>query len=135
MGIKIGGAGAWKQLVFGDLVITYDWVNDEPAMLITPKNVSIKGAYVLCLSSAYKYTDINYLIQQSVACANHIGMDGSSKFTIHRIADAIMNGLEHLVYMPPEKMVKPEEKGKVVGDMVVKVNGKTVVEKEMTENP
>lgn len=134
MGIHIGGAKAWKQTVFGDIVVTFDWVNDEPAMLITPKVVKIQGAYVICLSSAYKYTSSQYLIQQSVACAKHIGMDGGSRFTVTRIADAIMECIQDLCEMPPEQMARPAEKGKVVGDMVVKVNGKTVVEKEMLES-
>lgn len=131
MGIEIGGAKSWKQFTFGDIAVTLDWVNDEPAMLITPKAVSIKGAYVICLSSAYKYTDDKYLVQQSSECANHIGMDGNSKFTIHRIADAIMSTLQEMVEMPPEKMARPKDKGHAVGDMLVKVNGETVAEQEM----
>ena len=129
--IQIGGAKCWKQKTYGDIVITFDWVNDEPAMLITPKAVSIRGAYVICLSSAYKYTNPEYLAQQSIACANHIGMDGNSKFTIHRIADAILECIQEMVEMPPEKMARPKDKGKAIGDMVLSVNGKKTVEREM----
>jgi len=133
MGVEIGGDKCWKQVVQGDLVGTFTWVNDEPALIITPKAVSIKGAYIVCMSSAYKYTNIDYLIQQAVACANHIGMDGKSKFTVRRIADLIMNNLQDLCEMPPEKMVMPKEKGKAVGEMVLKVNGETKIEQEMLE--
>ena len=129
--IQIGGAMCWKQKTYGDIVVTFDWINDEPAILITPKLSTIKGAYVVCLSSAHKYTNPVYLVQQSAACANHIGMDGSSRFTIHRIADAIMECLQEMVEMPPEQMARPKDKGKAVGDVVISVNGKKTVEKEM----
>lgn len=130
-GIQIGGANCWKQKTYGDIVITFDWVNDEPALLITPRAVSIRGAYVICLSSAYKYTEPKYLANQAIACANHIGMDGNSKHTIYRIADSIMECIQEMVEMPPERMVRPKDKGNAVGDISVSVNGKKTVEREM----
>lgn len=134
MGVQIGGDKSWKQVIKGDLVGTFTWVNDEPALIITPKLASIKGAYIIALSSAYKYTDLNYLVQQSAACAKHIGMDVSSRFVVRRISDLILDNLQDLCEMPPEQLVMPKEKGKVVGEMVMKVNGETKVEQEMFED-
>lgn len=134
MGIHIGGAGSWKQRTVGDIVVSHQWVNGEPAMILWPKvqRTTKSGAYCICLSSAYKYTDMKYLVAQSYECAKHIGMD-NTKFTITRIADAILGGLQDLCEMPPEQMVKPKEKEKAIGDMVLKLNGDVILEKEMTE--
>jgi len=134
MGIHIGGAGSWKQHTVGDIVVSLQWVNDEPAMLIWPKvkRIGTKGAFAICLSSAYKYTDMDYLIKQSIVCAEFIGMD-TIKFTINRIADAILNNLQDLCEMPPEQMVKAKQQEKAIGDMVLKLNGDVILEKEMTE--
>jgi hypothetical protein len=134
MGIHIGGAGSWKQRTLGDIVLSLQWVNGEPAMLIWPKvkRLATKGAYAICLSSAYKYTDMKYLIQQAGICAEFIGMDKTG-FTVRRIADAILDNLQDLCEMPPEQMVKTKEPEKAIGDMVLKLNGDVILEKEMTE--
>ncbi|MFA6039883.1 MAG: hypothetical protein WC733_00085 [Methylophilus sp.] len=134
MGIHIGGAKSYKQVVYGDVVMSLQWVNDEPAMVIWPKipRTSQNSAYCICLSSAYKYTDDEYLVQQAAICAEVIGL-GVSGFSIKRIADVILNNLQDLAEMPLEQMVMPKEKGVAVGEMVLKLNGETIREQEMLE--
>lgn len=134
MGVQVGGVGAYKIITNGDIVLSLQWLNDEPAMILFPKHrrTLSNGAFCIGLSSAYKYTDVNYLIEQSARCAEVIGFE-KSKFIIKRIADTIFDNLQELIEMPPEQMVKPKEKGKVVGEMVLKVDGETVREEDMTE--
>lgn len=131
--IEIGGPKCYKQFIHGDLVASLHWVNDEPAMIITPKLRTIQGAFIIGLSSAYKYTDTRYLIQQATVCANHIGMDASA-YTVRRICDLILERIMDLINMPPERMVikKNDIKKQVVGEMNLQVNGEKIVEQEMT---
>lgn len=133
MAASFGGTNAWKVQQVGDIVRAFHWVNDEPAMVIYPaKQRTVEaGAYILCLSSAFKYDDIRYLIQQAAIAAKVIGMD-QTKHTIHRIGTAIHDGLLDLIKMPPEpQWHKDLGKGEVIAELEVKKDGKTIVEREV----
>ena len=125
---------AWKHQVVRDIVRAYHWVNGEPAMVIYPLRPRISenaGAYIICLSSAFKYADIRYLVKQAAIAADVIGMDKTT-FTIHRIGTAIHDGLLDLIKMPPEpQWSKDLDKGDVMGELELKKNGRVVMEREV----
>lgn len=133
-GVSFGGESAWKVQHVGDLVRSYHWVSDEPAMVIYPARARLNsGAYVICLSSAFKYDDIGYLVQQSAIAARVIGMDETS-FSINRIGSCIHDGLLDLIKMPPEpQWIKDAEKGEVYAELEIKADGKTIIEREVRE--
>jgi hypothetical protein len=133
MSVSFGGTSAWKVQQVGDIVRAYHWVSDEPAMVLYParQRSSEAGAYVICLSSAFKYDDIQYLVKQAAIAADVMGMD-QTKQTIHRIGTAIHDGLLDLIKMPPEpQWIKDAEKGAVIAEMEVKKYGKTIMEREV----
>lgn len=135
MAVSFGGESAWKTQVVGDVIRSFHWVNDEPAMVLYPARArSVQaGAYVICLSSAFKYDDMQYLIQQSAIAARVMGMD-STRYTIHRIGSAIHDGLLDLIKMPPEpQWVKDASLGEVYAEMQVKQDGKVIIEREVRE--
>lgn len=132
-GASFGGTNAWKVQQVGDIVRAYHWVNDEPAMVLYParQRSAESGAYIICLSSAFKYDNLKYLIQQAAIAARVIGMD-ETKQTIHRIGTAIHDGLLDLIKMPPEpKWSKDLGKGEVIAELEVRKDGKTVIEREV----
>jgi len=135
MPVHLGGAQAYKQFVKGDIVMSLQWVNDEPAMAIWPKQRRTlnNNAFVVCLSSAYLYDDVPYLIEMSAKAAEFIGLE-VSKFTITNIATMIHDHLQDLIEMPPKPRdaVKPPSAEDVIGEMIMKVDGETIVHEEVT---
>jgi len=135
--IQIGGDKAWRQFVKGDIVISFHWVNGEPAMCLWPKRQSSlhRSAYIICLSAAYKYAKPNgyptpELIPMCIAAARAMGMD-SGKDTVRRIADAILDCLPELVKMPPEEMVAPKRTDRPIGEMSLYNHGTLVHQAEV----
>lgn len=138
MGVHIGGKDSYKQFEKGDIVCSLQWVNDEPALILWPKVKRIgSGAFVVCLSAAWQYADSHgyptrYLIDQSIKAAEIMCLEPHN-FTIRAIADAIFEHIPDLVNMPPT----PEDwTGKqveeAIGEMSLKVEGETVMERELT---
>jgi len=132
--VSFGASRAWKVQQVGDIVRAYHWVSDEPAMVIYPARARLNaGAYVICLSSAFKYDDMRYLVRQAAIAAHVMGMDETS-FTINRIGTAIHDGLLDLIKMPPEpQWVKDLDKGAVFAELEIKADGKTIIEREVYE--
>ena len=132
--VSFGGQTAWKMQQIGDIVRAFHWVNEEPAMVLFPARARLNaGAYVVCLSSAFKYDDIPYLVKQAAIAARVMGMD-ETKYTINRIGTAIHDGLLDLIKMPPEpQWHKDKDKGEVFAEMEIKANGKTIIEREVRE--
>lgn len=133
MAVTFGSGTAWKVQRVGDVMRSYQWVNGEPAMVLFPvvARTVQAGAYVICLSAAFKYDDVHYLVRQAAIAAKVMGMDDTS-FTIHRIGTAIHDGLHDLIIMPPEpNWSKDLEKGGVMGDLEIKANGKVICEREV----
>lgn len=138
MGVHIGGKDSYKQFEKGDIVCSLQWVNDEPALILWPKVKRVgSGAFVVCLSSAWKYATSKgyptpYLAHQAVIAAKVMCLEPHT-FTIRAIADAIFEHIPDLVDMPPT----PEDwTGKqveeAVGEMAIKIDGQTVMERELT---
>lgn len=90
-------------------IISFQWVNGEPAMCILRQFSGVKNAFVICLSAAWKYTDIAYLVSQSTQAAIHFGMAGE-RHAARNIADIILENLEDLVKMKPEPVAAEIER-------------------------
>lgn len=138
MGITVGGPGAWRVKQKGDIAVAFHWINQEPTMVLFPARPNTLGATACCipLASAHKYAKADgyptdYCIAQSAKYAVLMGMY-SDRFTIHRIADAILEGIEDLLDMPPEPRGL-QKKGKVIGEMTLKSGGRLIGGAEVTD--
>lgn len=140
MSVLIGGDKAWKVRQHGDIGVSFQWVNDEPAMILFPTRRSLggAGAYVIGLSAAFKYANSRtgaptpYLVQQSMAAAKQLGFSATDTFAGRRIAEAIVDSLPDLIDMPPEPPGINAKQAEVIGEMLIKVDGQTVTEREVT---
>lgn len=143
MGILLGGEKAWRKREHGDLVISYEWLNNEPCMCIFPKirRQDHQGALVIPIESAHKYVESNgypnveYTTGMALQACIHMGML-PEKSTIHRIIDAIADGLPDLVDMPPEPPAHQIDKidtAPTVGDLSIQVDGETILETEVND--
>lgn len=133
MAVTFGGGTAWKTQRVGDVIRSYQWVEGEPSMVLFPAVARTvqAGAYCICLSAAFKYDDVKYLVAQSAIAARVMGMDETS-FTIHRIGSTIHDGLHDLIIMPPEPVwSKDLEKGGVIAEMEIKADGKVICQREV----
>ena len=115
------GFNAAAQLRKGDILGTFQYVEGEPAMILTPANPRPGGgAFVICESAVPRYLGDSYvLVERARRIALAIGMDDTSA-TVYRIADAILDWIPVLIGMPP----KPDELKRVVDEAIVGVNGK-----------
>lgn len=140
MAVMIGGAKAWKVRQHGDIGVSFQWINEEPAMVLFPARRSIAGAgaYVICLSAAFRYADsktgapTEYLIRQAVAAASQLGFSPTDTFAARRIAEVIVDSLPDLVEMPPEPTGLNAEQQAAIGEMSIKIDGQTIAEREVT---
>lgn len=140
MPVQIGGAKAWKVRQHGDIAVSFQWVNEEPAMILFPARRSLPGAgaFVIGLSSAYKYADsrtgapTNYLVQMSVTAAGQLGFSPTDTFAARKIAEVIVDSMPDLIDMPPEPQQFTQEQQASIGEMVVKIDGQTVHEAEIS---
>jgi hypothetical protein len=138
MGVVLGGEKAWKVKNKGDFAVAYQWVNEEPAMVFFPTRKGIGlGAFVLCLSALHNYIksdgypNTQYLVQQSMAAAKQMGFQGLG-FEAKRIADAILDGAEDLVAMPPEPVgINEKQLNESIGEAIIKVDGQTIFHDEV----
>jgi len=140
MPVQIGGAKAWKVRQHGDIGVSFQWVNDEPAMILFPARRSLPGAgaYVICLSAAFRYADSKtgaptpFLVQGSVMAAKQLGFSATDTFAARKIAEVIVDSLPDLVDMPPEPQQFTQEQTQAIGEMVIKLDGQTIHESEVT---
>ena len=142
MGIVVGGKHAWRVHRKGDIVVAFHWINGEPAMVLFPARPNTLGAGAFCvaLSAAFKYAEstgypTRYCIEQAAKAAKQMGMY-TDRFTIHRIADAILEGIEDLLDMPPEPRAAEldrRKRGRVIGEMTLRSEGKVVAEREVED--
>lgn len=142
MGITVGGKNAWKVKRKGDIAIAFHWINGEPAMVLFPARPNTLGATAFCLalSAAHKYAEstgypTRYCIEQAAKAAAMMGMY-TDRFTVHRIADAILENIEDLLDMPPEPRAFTEEdrrKRRIIGEMTFKSEGKVIAEREVED--
>lgn len=134
MSVSFSAEKAWKVQQVGDLVRSYHWVNDEPAMVLYPVRAKEgAGAYVICLSSAFQYDDMKYLVRQAAIAAGVMGMS-ETRASIYRIGTVIHDGLLDLIKQPPEpQWRKAMDRGAVIGQLEVKKDGKIMIERDVYE--
>jgi len=138
---QFGGDTAWKvQKLSGNLTRAYHWIGcgdgmSEAAMVLYPTRPrNNAGAYIIALSSAWQYDDVDYLVKQSAIAAGVLGMDVTGQ-TIHQIGSAIHDGLLDLIKCPPEpRWVDEALRGEVVAELEISQDGKTIMEKEIYSN-
>lgn len=129
-GCMIGGPKARGVRRHGDIVVGYQYVNDEPALVLWPARPGNRaGAYVICLSSAWKYVEDGYLIAQAFKACEVMGIF-PTKQQVHRIATAIEDNLDELVRMKPMQADAPVAVGE--GKLILP-NGNTI-DFEMTRD-
>lgn len=103
-----------KTRSFGDIQILYQYVDEEPALVIRANRfLSVrKRAYVITQESAWKYVDdvesphsghSFYMVHACAMIEEMLGL-GNSLDTRFRIAEAIMDCLEDLINMKPMKI-------------------------------
>lgn len=129
MGIIVGGPRAKWIHELGEFVVAGHYINDEPAMVIFPRNPN-KGAVpcAICLSALYLYEDPRYLVQQAREFVRQMKML-DMQMTVMKVATIIDDHKLDLIKMPPDEKADLE---KTVADLIVKVGGKTY-EREIKE--
>lgn len=140
MPVMVGGSKAWKVRQHGDVGVSFQWVNDEPAMILFPTRKALPGAgaFVVCLSAAFRYADsktgapTTYLARQAVTAAKMLGFAATDTFAARKIAGVIVDSLPDLVEMPPEPTGFNAQHQAEIGEMSVKVDGKTIAEAAVT---
>ena len=139
MPVQIGGPKAWKVRAHGDVGVSFQWVNDEAAMILFPARRSLPGAgaYVICLSAAFKYANsvtgepTPFLIEASVVAAKQMGFSPTDTFACRKIAEVIVDSLPDLVSMPPEPQQFNERQTQAIGEMSIKMDGRVIAEREI----
>lgn len=122
-GIELGGSAAVKTGLRKGVAYALQYINEEPALVLwNPSKPPGAGAFILGLSSAFKYTSDEYLVRQSAIAAKYMGFQGT-KSEVMAIADNIMISIDDLVMMPPEP---PKDKGTAVGVAELSVGGKVI---------
>lgn len=133
MAVQLGGDKAWKVYPKGDIVVSFQWVNDEPALILYPRKsmAATPGAFVLPLESAFKYADAKtggptpYCIRMAHKAAEVMGVM-NDRFMLHRIVDAIMEGMLELIEMPPKPTGLNQQQTAELGEIVLKRDGRTI---------
>jgi hypothetical protein len=116
MGLMLGGERCWKKRrVSGGLMVFYEWFEGEGTMFIAREQrfalSGNRGSAAIAQPQAYLYADsktgapTKRLILFAAQACKALSLE-SSRQNIRVIADAIVDGLEDLLRMPPE----PDEK-------------------------
>lgn len=135
MSFIVGGPKAWKVYRKGDIGISFHWVNGEPAMVLFPANrASSKSVipFAIPLGVAWQYANSDghpnlvHTLAAATDAARCLGM-APDLGTIHRIVDAIVDGIPDLVTMPPEP-ISHDTAPKLDGELSIKRDGETVIE-------
>lgn len=137
MAVQIGGEKAYITRTHGDLGVSFQWLNNEPAMFLFPahRGAGRAGAFVIPLESAHKYVrpnghpNVEYVTEQAAVAAGVMGMP-ITRDTLRKVLDVIADGMPDLIAMPPEP-VSQIRRPEPVGGLTVKVDGETVHEREV----
>lgn len=136
-GITLGGAKAWRvERGTGGLVRSFQWLNGEPCLFVYPDQTRNIGALAIPLSSAHLwanpdgYPNLEHAIKTAYEAAPNLGLT-PTRGTIHAIVDTVLDGIPTLIGMPPE-MRLDERPSPVVGEMVVRANGKETAARDIT---
>lgn len=135
MPVMLGGDKAYLTLVKGDLIVSFQWLDDQPAMFMWPKRPRIignRGAYCMPLNTMHQYVDPQYAAKQAIIAAEVMGMD-VTKATLYRIMDVFHESIQELKDMPPKplgltKAQLQKAQNEEMGQMKVQVDGKVIRE-------
>lgn len=118
--LLVGDGTCNKVLQKGDIRGFFQWVEGEPALILTPARPKPGGGvFVLCESAVPRYVGSDlYLINKAREIALQLGMDDTTP-TIHRIVDCLTLWIPDLLAMPP----MPFELKRVVDEATIHVNG------------
>lgn len=130
-GIMLGGENALFVRRHGDIAAAFQFVNDEPAMVLWPIRRTGVAAFIVCLSSAWKYDEPQYLAAQAKVACDLWGFDHMSHW--YRVAKIINDGLGDLVKMPPDPATYQEQKRRAgsIGEMSLEIAGNPVSHSEI----
>jgi hypothetical protein len=143
MGLMLGGERCWKKRrAKGGLAIFYEWFEGKATLFITREHQSAlsgnKGSCAIAQDCAWMYADsktgapTQRLIAFAMQACVELGLE-PSRMNVKAIADAVVDGLEDLLRMPPEPTHK-QFTGKMerpLGEIDLKVDGQTVVSTEI----
>ena len=80
--VVLGGEFARSVRRRGELVMAFQYVNTEPAMVIW-SGTRQAGAFAICLSVAHEYLDDSYLVFQAMAaCGRRRQIDPVCRFPV-----------------------------------------------------
>ena len=131
-GVILGGPNARFQRRHGDIMASYQYINDERAMVLWPMFRKGATAFVVCDSSAWKYDDPVYLARQAKVVSEMWGEAPDSKRWF-QIASIIHDGLPDLVRMKPAPDHPVDApKRLVIGEAVLRAMGRELAGGEVT---
>ena len=130
MSVCLGGPNSRGQRISrGGIVVSLQYVNHEPSIVLFPLRKRTKqAAYIICLSAVWRYADDDYLMQAAKKAADVMDI-GTDRFTVYNVARAISDSLEDLVRMKPE----PEMAAKITGEGVLMGVGDKPITFDLTD--
>jgi hypothetical protein len=150
MGIRLGGETCWLKRKTGDLLVFFEWWDNErdvlgqgePTMFIgRAARVALsgnRGAAVLPMQQAHYHVDsktggpTRHAIEFAKGACDQLGLE-PSRMNVFKIASAIADNIPDLLRMPPEP--SPDKfasrKAKPIGEVKVVLGGETIVEDEI----
>lgn len=143
MGLMLGGDRCWmKRRASGGLFLFYEWFEGEATLFITRDQrfalSGNRGSAAIAQPQAYLYADSKTgaptmrLLKFAMDACRELNLE-PSRLNVKVIADAVVDGLEDLVRMPPEPTHKAVH-GKneaPVGEIALIHGGKTIAESEI----
>lgn len=142
MAVLIGGEKAYLKRSINGFIISYQWLNEEPAMFIARDDRFAAGnrpAVVVKMEDSYRYTDnknnpTKDLFLYAYESANHLGFVGdyAVKEAAKKIITLILDGIQDLIEMPPEPTGMTKKQEQQIGEAKIMVDGQTIFHDELT---
>ena len=103
--------------------------DSEPCIVIVPRARNYYRPAVICLSSAFKYSEPGYLVQAAMAFNRTLGGTDNAA-TVHKLADLIHSSLRDLIVCPP----KPVSDTRHVAEATITLESGKAKTFELTED-
>ncbi len=133
MPVHLGAESAWRVRHVGDLTLSFQWLDGEPALFLYPRYRRRGAAFVVPLALAHAWAhvdghpDLSHAIPSAMNAAQALGFS-TDRSVIRGIVDAVVDGLPDLLMMPPER---PRPPSPAVGEVTLRVNGDLTTEREI----
>ncbi len=132
----IGGPSAFKTYERRGFCVSFEWIDNEPCMLIWPLRGQDAGVFGIALSSAAKYADPSGAPTRECfkECRSALMevMGGSGiAIEVYALVDVVLDGMNTLLTMPPAPLaVRLADKPAPIWEIteVDKSTGKTIRE-------